>query len=336
MEESALLSEVYHVSKSHPLHRNYFGVWKSEAGIIQRDINFYERRNNLQGLVIRAAAITEPPVTILRKEENTLILEGFFGKIWKTLEKQLNFTTEFSTPEDQAWGSLTSNGTWNGMIGMILRNEVEYAVTEFTMTSLRAQVVDFSIPLIDTRNCVIIRYPQGKQISSWTDLLNPFCREIWIIILVIIVVTSLFPKITFYMLRRLQVTVNKETEDAYSSIYIIGIFFGADIQIGYTTWRILCLVAYLTAVTISVAYSAFLISFLTEQKIALPFNSLRELIDIKTYKLGVLANSGQLNNFNNATEPVMMEVYAKLIKPDKDNLPITIEEGMQRVCARSQ
>lgn len=28
----------------------------------------------------------------------------------------------------------------------------------------------------------------------------------------------------------------------------------------------------------------------------------------------------------------MREVYAKLIAPDKDNLPISIEEGMQRVC----
>lgn len=28
----------------------------------------------------------------------------------------------------------------------------------------------------------------------------------------------------------------------------------------------------------------------------------------------------------------MKEVYAKLIAPDKDHLPISIEEGMQRVC----
>ena len=32
----------------------------------------------------------------------------------------------------------------------------------------------------------------------------------------------------------------------------------------------------------------------------------------------------------------MMEAYAKLIEPDKDDLPITIEEGMQRVCDESK
>jgi hypothetical protein len=46
------------------------------------------------------------------------------------------------------------------------------------------------------------------------------------------------------------------------------------------------------------AYAAFLIAFLSIQKFSLPFNSLRELIDIGTYRLGVLANSGHLNNFN--------------------------------------
>jgi hypothetical protein len=62
--------------------------------------------------------------------------------------------------------------------------------------------------------------------------------------------------------------------------------------------RVLYVVTQLTALTMNTAYAAFLISFLTVQKFSLPFNSLRELIDIGSYRLGVLANSGQLNNFN--------------------------------------
>jgi hypothetical protein len=37
------------------------------------------------------------------------------------------------------------------MLGMILRGEAEIAVAEFTMTALRAGVVDFTVPLINTR-----------------------------------------------------------------------------------------------------------------------------------------------------------------------------------------
>jgi hypothetical protein len=37
------------------------------------------------------------------------------------------------------------------MLGMILRGEAEIAVAEFTMTTLRAGAVDFTVPLINTR-----------------------------------------------------------------------------------------------------------------------------------------------------------------------------------------
>jgi hypothetical protein len=37
------------------------------------------------------------------------------------------------------------------MLGMILREEAEIAVAEFTMTALRAGAVDFTVPLINTR-----------------------------------------------------------------------------------------------------------------------------------------------------------------------------------------
>jgi hypothetical protein len=63
------------------------------------------------------------------------------------------YRTEYFIPADNAWGSLTQNGSWNGMIAMILKGEAEIAVAEFTMTALRAEVVDFTIPLINTR-CV--------------------------------------------------------------------------------------------------------------------------------------------------------------------------------------
>jgi hypothetical protein len=36
--------------------------------------------------------------------------------------------------------------------------------------------------------------------------------------------------------------------------------------------------------------------------------------------------------WQNATDSLIKEVYAKLIAPEEDHLPISIEEGMQRVC----
>ncbi|KAJ4430946.1 hypothetical protein ANN_19539 [Periplaneta americana] len=54
--------------------------------------------------------------------------------------------TKLSLSPDGAWGSLTSNNTWNGMVGMIVRGEAEMAITAFTMTKSRLAYVNFMAP----------------------------------------------------------------------------------------------------------------------------------------------------------------------------------------------
>ena len=49
---------------------------------------------------------------------------------------------------DGSWGSLQPDGSYGGMIGMILRDEVEVAVSDFLMTESRFQAVDYSTGLI--------------------------------------------------------------------------------------------------------------------------------------------------------------------------------------------
>jgi hypothetical protein len=61
--------------------------------------------------------------------------------------------------------------------------------------------------------------------------------------------------------------------------------------------RVLYLITHVTALTVNTAYAAFLISFLAVQKFSLPFNSLRGLVDIGSYRLGVLANSAHVDDF---------------------------------------
>jgi ABC-type amino acid transport substrate-binding protein len=59
--------------------------------------------------------------------------------------------------EDNAVGASSKNGTWNGVIRMLMDHEVDVAVADITMTSRRAPVVDFSIPLIISRYIIQMR-----------------------------------------------------------------------------------------------------------------------------------------------------------------------------------
>ena len=49
---------------------------------------------------------------------------------------------------DGSWGSLQPDGSYGGMIGMILRDEVEVSVSDYLMTEDRFQVVDYSTGLV--------------------------------------------------------------------------------------------------------------------------------------------------------------------------------------------
>ena len=46
---------------------------------------------------------------------------------------------------------MLKNGTTNGMIKMIVDKQVHVAVDAFGMSRVRAEVVDFTLPLLSTR-----------------------------------------------------------------------------------------------------------------------------------------------------------------------------------------
>jgi hypothetical protein len=55
-------------------------------------------------------------------------------------------STQFLKPRVQ-WG-VEVNGKWNGMIGVITRNEADAAVAAFSMSPFRNPVLDFLKPLM--------------------------------------------------------------------------------------------------------------------------------------------------------------------------------------------
>ena len=53
---------------------------------------------------------------------------------------------------DGGWGSLGADGTWGGMIGMILSDEIDIAVSDFYITQARSEVIDY------TKKTVVLAY----------------------------------------------------------------------------------------------------------------------------------------------------------------------------------
>ena len=71
-------------------------------------------------------------------------IDMFYGRIWSSLQKIFNFSYNMVETVDGSWGTKQDNGEWNGMVGMILRGDVEIGVASFVATNERHEAVDFS------------------------------------------------------------------------------------------------------------------------------------------------------------------------------------------------
>jgi hypothetical protein len=58
---------------------------------------------------------------------------------------------EYHVPEDNSYGSEEGNGSWSGILGMVIRNEVEVGINMFNLASHRMTVIGFLPPLFSSK-----------------------------------------------------------------------------------------------------------------------------------------------------------------------------------------
>ncbi|GLH01987.1 Uncharacterized protein GBIM_08038, partial [Gryllus bimaculatus] len=78
------------------------------------------------------------------------------------------------------------------------------------------------------------------------------------------------------------------------------------------------------------AYGANLVASLAVQRVELPFQDLQGLVANGVYALGVIG--GLIKNFVEATDPVLKQVYQKLLAPMLVQQPRSFADGFRRVC----
>lgn len=73
-------------------------------------------------------------------------------------------------------------GSWNGMIGELVRAEADMIVAPFTANFKRAEVIDFTKPFLSLGISILYKVPTNHQPNIFS-FLNPLSLEIWISIL---------------------------------------------------------------------------------------------------------------------------------------------------------
>ncbi|RXG57754.1 hypothetical protein Avbf_07027 [Armadillidium vulgare] len=103
-------------------------------GLENLDLEPWSRRNNLNGLEIICSVLDTYPENSLIENGDGMVKDvGNLGQLYQIIVNSLNATTRCSRPPDNQWGFLTSNDSWVGMIGELVRGKRHNCVSaDFT------------------------------------------------------------------------------------------------------------------------------------------------------------------------------------------------------------
>lgn len=69
-----------------------------------------------------------PPFSYLSEDGEP---RGYYGEVLNDLSLRLNFTFSVMMPKRLVYGMKQSNGSFDGMVGMVARNEADIGVGDF-------------------------------------------------------------------------------------------------------------------------------------------------------------------------------------------------------------
>ena len=128
--------------------------------------DMWQRRSDLHGATIRFTSINYPVLNtefIYDSNDNIIDAKGYLIDLLNMLKKNCNFTSTIQYTIDGKFGGKNKDGSWNGMVGMVTRDEADVVMTTLTLTNIRKTVIDYTIPLFWEYMTLIA--PKGQKLQ---------------------------------------------------------------------------------------------------------------------------------------------------------------------------
>ena len=176
------------------------GQWHLENGIAWlHHGSIWDRRKDLRGMVLQVATL-QSGTKVVDLNKTTNAFHGPFIDLLRLLEEDLNFTATIAPSRDGFWGSETSNGTWNGLVGMLVDGVVDVAWAPLTFNLERSLVIQCS-PILEQLKIGFAIKPVGNRDKlDMFSVLEIFTWKSWISItlLLILFILILWAYLSFY------------------------------------------------------------------------------------------------------------------------------------------
>ncbi|EFX79320.1 hypothetical protein DAPPUDRAFT_319599 [Daphnia pulex] len=159
-------------------------------------------RELLNGRHLVIGIIDIPPYVLIQHNplKNISHVDGFVPHIISWMAEKF----EYVEPPDGAFGAFV-NGSWNGLVGLVVRGKIDIVATALSVTYPRSQVVDFTFSFSDDPMALLIPFPQLE--STISAIAKPFQHEVWIGIGLSFLVAS----VVLWVISRIQQNIHHQS-----------------------------------------------------------------------------------------------------------------------------
>ena len=282
----------------------------------------------MNGRQLKVATLPGFQFSVRHVFNGTIVYSGIYITYLNILAQALNFTYITVEPEDLLYGSdFDGDGQWNGIIGMVQRREVDIGLAPFTQTVERRKVVDYLEYFTHSGLGMLMKRPDNAMTYEFFAAFKPFKIEVWGAFASSVVLSSF----VLWLLTCLQrcITVKASIYEYLNlSMYRNCLRFFTEAAFGQgrdfpgfqnISARSFVAAVLFTFMFLRFTYMGHLISFLTVPKQRLPANTLKELAEQDTHKVGVLKSSSHEILFRTATSGYFKQIWDK-IQSDPGNL----------------
>ena len=96
----------------------------------------------------------------------------------------MNFTYTLIKPPDGNWGAIQADGSWNGMVNLLAKEDIDIATTDFTITHERSAVMTFATPITQIYHALFISNP--AETFNYMAYIEPIHLLSWVVIFILI------------------------------------------------------------------------------------------------------------------------------------------------------
>ncbi|XP_068229817.1 glutamate receptor ionotropic, delta-2-like [Palaemon carinicauda] len=276
-----------------------------------------------------------PVITIgeTNADGSVQLVAGFETVLLRNLGSYLNFTYSVFVSPDDTWGNVQPDGTVTGIVGMVARHEVDFAIATVTITEGRASVVDFTLPYYYTALQLVSRVPGLKNRAL--AVMSPFTLQVWLIIAMIVLLMGPVMYADSYLLKKFLQESSPPLGLQWCSFNMFRniVVQGNLIRSRFWSQRFLLFLWYFSCLIISALYSGMLTAVLAIPTYETPIDSLTDLPRaVKDgFVVGVMGDSSNENVFKVATSGIFKQTWELFDHKDRSRSFVAGPEiGMTR------